>query len=224
MIVEREPWPRTAAEAEAVQALLRPLVDVTTAAPPNPRFLAGLDVAYAIDSDRVAGAVVVLDADTLAVVETATAVQNVSFPYIPGLLAFRELPALFDALGKLTLEPDILVCDGYGLAHPRRFGLACHLGVVTGKPTFGVAKTAFVGEYQDPGTHRGDTGDLTHEGDVVGRVLRTQNATKPVFVSAGHLITLDAAVSLALRFSPKYRLPETTRLADQLSRRALAAG
>jgi deoxyribonuclease V len=222
-LITREPWPRTEAEATAVQERLAPLVDVSAAnQPPSPRYIAGLDVAYAVGSSRVAGAVVVLDADTLAVVDMATAVREVEFPYIPGLLAFRELPALFDALGELSVEPDVLVCDGYGIAHPRRFGLACHLGVSCGKPTFGVAKTEFVGEFSAPAERRGSVAALTHQGDVVGSVLRTQNSTKPVFVSAGHLISLAAATALALQLAPKFRLPETTRLADQLSRRALA--
>ena len=204
-----------------MQERLRADVDVSVPGPTELRYVAGLDVAYAVGSDRVAGAVVVLDAGTLDMVESASVVMDVDFPYIPGLLAFRELPALFDALERLAVEPDVLVCDGYGLAHPRRFGLACHLGVVTGKPTFGVAKTAFVGEYGEPGPKRGDTADLTGDGEIVGRVLRTQDDTKPVFVSAGPLISLDAAVALTLRLADKYRLPETTRLADQLSRRAL---
>jgi deoxyribonuclease V len=223
MLIARGPWPRTEDEATAVQERLASRVDVSARnVLAQPRYIAGLDVAYAVDSNRVAGAVVVLDADTLAVEEMATAVSDVDFPYVPGLLAFRELPALLDALGKLRVEPDVLVCDGYGVAHPRRFGLACHLGVLCAKPTFGVAKTAFVGEFAEPGERRGNAAALTYDGSVVGSVLRTQNSTKPVFVSAGHMITLEAATGLALQLAAKFRLPETTRLADQLSRRALA--
>jgi deoxyribonuclease V len=124
-------------------------------------------------------------------------------------------------VGQLNVEPDVFVCDGYGIAHPRRCGLASHFGVLAGKPTFGVAKTAFVGEFAEPGTVRGAVSQLVDRGEVVGSVLRTQTATKPVFVSAGHLIALADATELALRLAPKYRLPETTRMADQLSRRAL---
>ncbi|MFD0637058.1 endonuclease V [Catenulispora yoronensis] len=195
-------------------------MDVSVPLGPH-RYIAGLDVAYAVDSSRVAGAVVVLDADTLAVEDMATAVMDVEFPYVPGLLAFRELPALIAALAELTVEPDVLVCDGYGIAHPRRFGLACHLGVLSGKPTLGVAKTAFVGQFAEPGDRRGEASELVHDGAVVGAALRTQYATKPIFVSPGHLVTVEDATRLALRLAPKYRLPETTRLADQLSRRAL---
>jgi deoxyribonuclease V len=218
ILIKTDPWPTTPEEAEAVQGRLAPLVDVSAASPVQIRYVAGLDVAYSDVTDRVVGAVVVFDADTLEVVESQTAVSDVEFPYTPGLLAFRELPALFQALEKLTVEPDVLVADGYGIAHPRRFGLACHLGVATGKPAFGVGKTAFIGEYGEPGPERGDVADLTDGGEIVGRVLRTQKNVKPVFVSAGHLIDLDTASALTLRLSPKYRLPETTRRADQLSR------
>jgi deoxyribonuclease V len=220
-----EPLPVPATEAEAVteQDRLRPLVSSEGPAPQPLRWIAGLDVAYAVDESRVAGAVTVLDAATLELVETATALRSVDFPYVPGLLAFREIPALMDALGKLSHVPDLLVCDGYGLAHPRRFGLACHLGVLTDVPTFGVAKTAFIGTFEEPGPARGDHADLVDAGKVIGRVLRTQADTRPVFVSVGHRIGLDAATDLALRLAPNYRLPETTRRSDQASRRALAA-
>ena len=215
--------PATEAEAVAEQDRLRPLVCTEGEMPAPLRWIAGLDVAYAVDESCVAGAVTVLDAETLTVVETATALRSVDFPYVPGLLAFREIPALIDALGKLTCVPDLLVCDGYGLAHPRRFGLACHLGVLTEVPTFGVAKTAFIGTFAEPGQARGDHSDLLENNEVIGRVLRTQPDVKPVFVSVGHRISLDAATDLALRLAPKYRLPETTRESDQASRRALAA-
>jgi deoxyribonuclease V len=221
-----EPFAVPGGEAAAIaeQDRLRPLVRTEGAVPDPLRWIAGLDVAYAVDESCVAGAVTVLDAETLEVVETATALRDVDFPYIPGLLAFREIPALIDALAKLTHVPDLLVCDGYGLAHPRRFGLACHLGVLTGGPTFGVAKTAFIGTFDDPGPARGDRSPLVDNDEVIGRVLRTQPKIKPVFVSVGHRISLDAATDLALRLAPRYRLPETTRQSDQASRRALAAG
>ena len=242
------PPPATEADAIAEQDRLRPQVRTTGTVPSPLRRIAGLDVAYAVDDSKVAGAVTVLDADTLEVLETATVLRPVEFPYVPGLLAFREIPALLDCLAELTHVPDVLVCDGYGLAHPRRFGLACHLGVLTDLPTFGVAKTAFIGTFAEPASVRGshsdlvasaaDAADSTGSADsaypaypaypadgpeLIGRVLRTQTATKPVFVSVGHRISLDAATDLTLRLAPKYRLPETTRQADQASRRALAS-
>jgi deoxyribonuclease V len=215
--------PTDESEAAAEQSRLRTLVAPDGPVPEPLRLIAGLDVAYAVDESRVAGAVTLLDAGTLEAVETATAVRPVDFPYVPGLLAFREIPALLDALAQLKNVPDVLVCDGYGLAHPRRFGLASHLGVLTGMPTFGVAKTAFIGEHEPPGPKRGDHADLRDGGELIGRVLRTQAGIKPVFVSVGHRIGLEAATELTLRLTPDYRLPETTRQSDHASRAALAA-
>jgi deoxyribonuclease V len=183
--------------------------------------VAGLDVAYAVDSDRIAAAVVVLDSATLQPVDSAVAVGEATFPYVPGLLAFRELPILVSALERLTVVPELLVCDGQGIAHPTRFGLACHVGLLTDLPTIGVAKTVFVGEYGEPGLERGDFSALRDGDDVIGRVLRTRPGVKPVFVSVGHRIDLDTATARVLELSPKYRLPETTRQADHLSRATL---
>lgn len=216
-------WPSDRAGAEAIQDRLRPSVRVEPddAPPPRPRLVAGLDVAYAKDGDRLAAAVVVLDAATLETVESATAVGTAAFPYIPGLFAFRELPTLLTALERLAAAPDLLVCDGQGVAHPRRFGLACHLGVLTGLPAIGVAKQSLVGEYAEPGPERGDWSAIRDGGEVVGRALRTRPGVKPVFVSVGHRVSLAAATDLALHLAPAYRLPETTRRADHLSRQAL---
>ncbi|MFF5428215.1 MULTISPECIES: endonuclease V [unclassified Streptomyces] len=181
----------------------------------------GLDVAYDDERDLVAAAAVVLDARTLEVVERATAVGRVSFPYVPGLLAFREIPTVLAALDTLTADPGLLVCDGYGLAHPRRFGLASHLGVLTGRPSIGVAKNPFTFSYEQPGGARGDFAPLLADGEEVGRALRTQAGIKPVFVSVGHRVSLTNACAHALHLSPRYRVPETTRHADALCRRAL---
>ncbi|HEX5995458.1 MAG TPA: deoxyribonuclease V [Jiangellales bacterium] len=215
--------PGSVAEALRVQKELRPLVDLVGPGPTAPATVAGLDVAYARSGDRLAAAVTVLDAATLAVVDEAVGVGRPAFDYVPGLFAFRELPALLDALGRLTVRPELLVCDGHGLAHPRRFGLACHLGVVTDLPSIGVGKTALVGEWEEPGSQRGASTPLRDGGDVVGRVLRTRDGVKPVFVSVGHRMSLDNAVERVLASTPRYRLPETTRTADRLCRAALAA-
>ena len=217
-------WPTDEAAALAEQSRLRPHVRAEGIAAADVRLIAGVDVSYAKDESAVVGAAVVLDAATLRVVDAATATRPVEFPYVPGLLAFREIPALLDALTALATEPDVIVCDGYGIAHPRRFGLACHLGVLMDRPTFGVAKTAFVGEYAEPGPERGDTSPLMDDGETVGRVLRTQRGVKPVFVSTGHRIDLDAATDLTLALAADYRLPETTRQADHRSRQVLAEG
>jgi deoxyribonuclease V len=214
-------WPVTPEQAEEIQDRLRPLLEPAAPGPQAITTAAGLDVAYAEDSDRLAAAVVVLDIVTLAVVEQSVVHGTAAFGYVPGLFAFRELPALVEALERLTITPDLLVCDGHGLAHPKRFGLACHLGVLTGLPSIGVGKTRLLGTFDPPGAHRGDASALTDDGEIVGRVLRTQTSVNPVFVSVGHRIDLDAACRHVLALSPRYRLPETTRLADQLARRAL---
>lgn len=211
-------WPASVEEAEALQERLRGRVREEPG-PAAVRTVAGLDVAYA--DDRVAAAVVVLDAGTLEVVESAVSVERPSFPYVPGLFAFRELPALLSALRRLRTAPDLLVCDGHGRAHFRRFGLACHLGLLTGLPTMGVGKTFLVGEHVEPGRERGSFTPLVHEGEVVGRTVRTQTGVKPVYVSVGHRLDLDSATRHVLALSPSYRLPETTRRADRLSREAL---
>ncbi|MET8257201.1 deoxyribonuclease V [Micromonospora sp. NPDC005205] len=214
--------PGSVAEAVAVQEELRPLVDLVGPGPSAPATVAGLDVAYAEGGDLLAAAVTVLDARTLAVVDSAVGVGRPAFDYVPGLFAFRELPALLAALDRLTTIPDLLVCDGHGLAHPRRFGLACHLGVVTGLPAIGVAKTPLVGAWDPPSAERGGWSSLRDGGEVVGRVLRTRDGVKPVFVSVGHRMSLENAAAQVLALTPRYRLPETTRTADRLCRDALA--
>ncbi|MFC9233022.1 endonuclease V [Streptomyces decoyicus] len=218
-------WPTDEDQARAVQDRLRPCVRLDESGP-EPGFegtVAGVDVAYDDVRNVVAAAAVALDARTRAVVDEATAVGQVSFPYVPGLLAFREIPTVLDALARLTSTPDLVVCDGYGLAHPRRFGLASHLGVLTGLPTIGVAKNPFTFRYEPPGPDRGATSPLLDGAEEVGRALRTQKGVKPVFVSVGHRIDLDRACAHTLHLAAAYRLPETTRAADSLCRRALAS-
>ncbi|MFF9040678.1 endonuclease V [Streptomyces sp. NPDC014892] len=215
-------WPATEEQALAVQDELRGKVVLDeTGPPPGTGHVTGVDVAYDDERDVVAAAAVVLDAATLAVVAEATAIGQVSFPYVPGLLAFREIPTVLAALDALPCDPGLVVCDGYGLAHPRRFGLAAHLGVLTGLPTIGVAKNPFTFTYDDPGAARGNTSPLLAGTEEVGRALRTRDAVKPVFVSVGHRVALDNACAHTLALTPAYRLPETTRRADSLCRRAL---
>ncbi|MEU2508686.1 endonuclease V [Streptomyces sp. NPDC007863] len=215
-------WPADEAAALDVQRALRGRLVLDEDGPAvGEGHVTGLDVAYDDERDLVAAAAVVLDAGSLEVVEEATAVGRVSFPYVPGLLAFREIPAVLAALDALTADPGLLVCDGYGLAHPRRFGLASHLGVLTGRAAIGVAKNPFTFTYEQPGAARGDFAPLLAEGEEVGRALRTRRGVKPVFVSVGHRISLDNACAHALALSPRYRVPETTRHADALCRRAL---
>ncbi|BCJ52107.1 endonuclease V [Actinoplanes sp. NBRC 14428] len=207
-------------EALATQDALRSRL-ILGNGPTAPAAVAGLDVAYHEDGVRLAAAVVVLDAADLRVRDTAVVRGEAAFPYVPGLFAFREVPALLEALGKLTVRPDVLVCDGHGLAHPRRFGLACHLGVLTGLSSYGVGKTPLVGTWEQPDDRRGARADLVDAGETVGAVLRTRQGVKPVFVSVGHRMDLDGACALTLRLASRFRLPETTRLADRACRDAL---
>ena len=221
-------WPVTEEEARAVQDGLRARVVLDEPGPPpGTGRVTGVDVAYDDERDVVAAAAVVLDAATLEVVAEAAAVGRISFPYVPGLLAFREIPTVLAALDALPCPPGLVVCDGYGLAHPRRFGLASHLGVLTGLPAIGVAKNPFTFTHDEPDAPRGSTSPLLAEGgdgrEEVGRALRTRHAVKPVFVSVGHRVSLDNACAHTLALTPAYRLPETTRRADALCRRALGA-
>ncbi len=185
-----------------------------------PRTATGLDVAYDTDTNQLIAAVVTVELAGLTVVDSATATGETDFPYVSGLFAFRELPALLAALDRLATPPELLVADGHGIAHPRRFGIASHLGVVTGLPAIGVAKTP-PGDYPPPAAERGATSPLTDDGEQVGVALRTRSGVKPVFVSVGHRVDLATACRYVLTLTPRYRLPETTRLADQLCRRAL---
>jgi deoxyribonuclease V len=218
-------WPRTVDDAVALQERLRTQV-ITSSAPDLCidmciDTVAGLDVGYR-SNDTVAGVCVVFDAKTLVVLDEVVVEDTTDFPYIAGLFAFREMPVLLRALDQVTVTPDLLVADGQGLAHPRRFGLACHLGVHTGIPSIGVAKNA-MGEFDQPGHVRGSMSDLVMDDEVVGRALRTQDGVKPVFVSVGHKIDLDRACAEVLRLAPRYRLPETTRRADTLTKQAASS-
>jgi deoxyribonuclease V len=216
-------WPTTETGARTRQDELRGLVilDETGPVPGETRLVAGVDVAYDDERNVVAAAAVLLDTRTLTVVEEATAVGQVSFPYVPGLLAFREVPAVLAALEDLTTAPDLIVCDGHGIAHPRRFGLASHVGVLTGLPTLGVAKNPFAFQYAAPGEEAGDRTPLLDGDEEVGRALRTRRGVKPVFVSVGHRVSLDNACAHVLGLVAGYRQPETTRRADALCRQAL---
>lgn len=173
--------------------------------------VAGIDVGLAGAEARAA--IVALSCPGLASLEVVTARRGVTFPYIPGLLSFREAPAILAAAEALSCEPDLLVVDGQGIAHPRRFGIAAHLGVVLDKPTIGCAKTRLIGEHEPVGPARGDFSYLFDRGDVIGAVLRTKEGVKPVYVSVGHRIDLPTAIHYVLQTCRGYRLPEVTRRA-----------
>ncbi|NEN85035.1 deoxyribonuclease V [Paenibacillus elgii] len=184
--------------------------------------VAGVDVAYSEHSDKLIAAIVILDASSLHIIESVVVEDTVHFPYIPGLFSFREIPPLLKAFKQIKTLPQLIVCDGQGMAHPRRFGLASHLGVLFDIPTIGCGKTKLLGEFRDPELKRGSSSPLVDHGEVIGAVLRTQDNVKPIFVSIGHRISLATACERILKLSPKYRLPETTRQADQLVNKVLA--
>jgi deoxyribonuclease V len=202
-------------EALVLQAKLAPQV-VTKGQRMHIDRIAGVDVAYEREGNRLVAGVVMLDADTLRVLEMVTHVDVVRFPYIPGLFSFRELPPVLAALAKLSAPPEMLVCDGHGLAHPRRFGLACHLGLATQIPTLGCAKTPLLPIIHQPSLSRGSWSSIELNDQVVGAVVRTQERVAPVYVSPGHKISVDQAREVVLHLAPHYRLPETTRLVNTL--------
>jgi deoxyribonuclease V len=173
-------------------------------------------MAFTPDGQRCVAGVVVWDRRCEQVIEEQTAVRTVRFPYVPGLLSFREAPAVLAAIRKLRQTPDVLILDGQGQAHPRRMGLASHVGLLADIPTVGCAKSRLCGTFVDPSAERGSRADLMDEDEIIGAVVRTRAGTRCVFVSVGHRVTLDDAVSLVLACCTRYRLPEPTRLAHQL--------
>ncbi len=180
------------------------------------RLVAGLDAAFSQDKEHCIGGVVLWDLQEKTIVEQHTAFYKLRFPYIPGLLSFREAPALIAALRKLHCQPELLICDGQGVAHPRRLGIASHIGVITDMPTIGCAKSRLIGSHKEPGPQKGSRTSLLDKNEVLGTVLRTRDHVKPVFVSVGHKIDLATAEQVVLECAIAYRLPEPTRLADQL--------
>jgi deoxyribonuclease V len=202
------------AEAILVQRRLAGRVEATPPRRPL-RKLAGVDCAFSADGERCLAAVVLWDLETRAVLEQRSASAPLRFPYVPGLLSFRETPAILAALRRLRATPDALLVDGHGFAHPRRFGIACHLGVLTGIPTLGVAKSRLIGAHAEPGAARGSAAPLLHDGARIGTVVRTREGSKPLYVSVGHLVDLESAVALVLAACDGHRLPEPTRRADR---------
>ncbi len=209
------PWDVTPTEAVAIQKELAGLVRFEPL-PEDLGTVCGVDVS--VREDRVRAALVVVRLEDLEPVDTATWEGPTAFPYVPGLLSFREMPAVLPALERLSTEPDAFMLDAQGYAHPRRFGLACHLGVLLDKPAIGVAKTRLVGRHTEPGPAKGDLAPLEHRGESIGAVVRTREGVKPVFVSVGHRASLRTAVALTLRCATRFKLPMPTHLAHRLSK------
>ena len=209
-------WDVSIGEAKEIQVGLRNRLVRHTPPGFSPRWVAGADISVERDGDRGYAAIVVLDATTMKTVEEASAAVDMRFPYVPGLLSFRELPALAVAWERLSRRPDVLIFDGVGYAHPRRFGLACHGGVLFDTPSIGCAKSLLVGTHGTLGTERGATAEIVHRGEVVGMAVRTRAGVNPVYVSIGHLMDLPTAVELVLRMTTGFREPETTRRSHRL--------
>ncbi len=210
-------WHLSPAAAIAVQHALRQHLIVLDQLGPTVRRVAGVDVGFEAAGTVTRAAVAVLHYPELRVVETALARRPTAFPYLPGLLSFRELPAVLDALAQLRETPDLLLCDGQGIAHPRRLGIASHLGLLVDRPSIGVAKTRLCGTHQEPPNQRGAWTPLYADGEIIGAVLRTRANVKPVYVSSGHRISLETAIAYVLGCCTRYRLPETTRYAHRLA-------
>ncbi len=187
----------------------------------NVRLIAGADTAFDTHSNAAFSAVVVMSFPGLTIIETRVVRSKVTFPYVPGLLSFRESPPLLRAFKQLRHEPDLVFIDGHGFAHPRRAGIACHLGLLLDRPVIGCAKSLLTGIYREPDTIKGACTRLTDAaGEILGSVLRTREKVKPVFVSVGHKIRLADAVRWTLACAPTYRIPEPTRLADLAAEKA----
>ena len=210
-------WPSTPAEARALQGELAERVSLVDTLG-RVGLVGGLDVHFSRDGTISYAAAVLMDDDGRDVVESALVASPTTFPYVPGLLSFRETPVALQALTLLSRRPDLLFVDGQGIAHPRRFGLACHIGLLAGIPTIGVAKSRLIGSHAEPDHDRGAFVPLTHKGETIGVVLRSKRNVRPLYVSPGHGIGLPRAMSLTLAYTHRYRLPEPTRLADALSR------
>ena len=215
-------WDLSPEEAVALQRQLAPRVIRTTSLVTPPRLIAGVDLSAPDAQGRVTGAVVVVRYPGLDIAEVRVHNSSPEMPYIPGLLSFRESPAILGALEQLSTTPDLLLVDGQGLAHPRRFGIACHLGLLLDLPTVGCAKSILRGRHGPLAAHQGASAELIDGGEVVGAALRTRQGVSPLYVSIGHRVDLATALDWVLACCKRYRLPEPTRLAHQAAAGRLA--
>ncbi|MEW8406078.1 MAG: deoxyribonuclease V [Candidatus Thiodiazotropha taylori] len=210
------PWNLTPKDAIALQKQLSSQV-IQVDQMSHPQRIAGVDVGFEAAGKVTRAAIAILEFPSLQLVEQAIARVPTRFPYIPGLLSFREVPAILQAIEKLSGPPDLLLCDGQGLAHPRRFGLACHLGLLTDIPSIGVAKTRLIGTHEALSQKKGSWLPLIDREEVIGAVVRSRSGVKPIYVSIGHRISLSSAVNYVLAATTHYKLPETTRAAHHLA-------
>jgi len=210
------PWDLSPTEAVRLQRQLQLLIE-TEDRFDKVKLVAGVDVGFEDSGKITKAAMATLEFPSLIQVEQAIFRAPTSFPYIPGLLSFREIPAVLGAMEKLDRLPDLILCDGQGIAHPRRFGLACHLGLLTDIPSLGVAKSRLIGSHDELALDKGCWVPLTDGEEEIGAVLRTRNGVKPLYISSGHRICLESAISMVLACTTRYRLPETTRTAHRLA-------
>ncbi len=215
----RHSWDITPRQAVALQRELAANVR-SEPLPSAPRTIGGTDCAFVRGGQGILAVAVLLDPDTLDVLAESVVERDCTFPYVPGLLSFREAPAVLAAIEALPQRPDLLMVDGQGLAHPRRFGLACHVGCWLDLPAIGVAKSRLCGQHLEPPCDRGGRATLRDGGEVIGEVVRTRTGVRPLYVSIGHRVTLEEAVAWTLHAARRYRLPEPTRQADQRVARA----
>ncbi|HEY9767087.1 MAG TPA: deoxyribonuclease V [Coleofasciculaceae cyanobacterium] len=210
------PWVKTVAEAKIIQAQLKHQV-IASDCLAKVKYVAGVDIGFEDNYATSKAAVVVLTYPELELVEQAIARIPTAFPYVPGYLSFREIPAILEVLPQLKITPDLILCDGQGLAHPRRLGLACHLGVLLDIPTIGVAKSLLIGQHESVPLEKGSWKPLMDKDETIGVALRSRTKVKPIYVSIGHKISLPTAIDYVMGCLTKYRLPETTRWADKLA-------
>jgi deoxyribonuclease V len=213
----QQSWPETATEAIALQQQLRHHVRLENDGV-DVELIAGVDVSFRPATNMVYGVIVLMQRAMLLPLEVVTAELPATFPYVPGLLSFREIPVLLAAMEKLTTLPDLLMVDGMGIAHPRRFGIAAHLGVLCDLPAIGVGKSRLCGKYEPLGDEKGATSALMDKGEHIGTVLRSKQGCNPLFISPGHRIDHETALAVTLNCLSRYRLPEPTRVADKLSK------
>jgi deoxyribonuclease V len=212
-IKEPHLWNLSVQQARTVQKELAGRISYQSI-PHHIRKVAGCDVAYLKENQRLIAGMVVLAYPSLSIIDTITSTEPISFPYIPGYLSFREAPALLNLIKNYPDSIDLFLFDGHGIAHPRKLGIAAHIGVLIDKPTIGCAKKRLVGHFDPPGSEKGCMSDLIYKDKVIGRVVRTKQNVKPLFISIGNAVDLDGAVEIVLKCCSKYRLPEPTRLAD----------
>ena len=213
-------WPKDIIGARKIQEILKEKVKIIPLKK-DPGYIAGVDAAFSKDGNKVIGVASLYRYPEMTLIEDSFAFTKAPFPYVPGFLSLREGPAIIEAIKGLKTRPDMILFDGQGIAHPKRIGIATHIGILLDIPTIGCAKSKLIGEYKDPGSKKGDWSPLIYKGKTIGAVLRTKDIVRPLFVSPGHRVDLDSSVEIVLKSTTRYRIPEPLRRADHISKRLL---